>query len=122
MKKEKAIFYAGVINKNTDFIARADIDYLSKSWYVQILGDKYYTSNKIENSVIWELATKAVKIDKPIKIYAVYINGDNDGEFTTLKDAKSYIKDYIRGTAETYNKTQKYIRENTEIKIEVVEY
>lgn len=122
MKKEKAIYYADIINRHTDFLAHADIDYLSKSWYVQILGDKYYTSNKIENSVIWELATKTVQIDKPIKMYAVYINGDNDGEFATLKAAKSYVKDYIRGTAETYNKTQKYIRENTEIKIEIIEY
>ena len=120
MKKEKAIYYADIINRHTDFLAHADIDYLSKSWYVQILGDKYYTSNKIENSVIWELATKTVQIDKPIKMYAVYINGDNDGEFTSL--AKAYIKDYIRGTAETYNKTQKYICENTEIKIEIIEY
>lgn len=122
MKKEKAIYYADTINKNTDFRAHADIDYFSNSWYVQILGDKYYTSNTIENSVIWKLATKEAQIDKTIKMYAVYINGDNDGEFSTLKDAKDYVKNYIRGTAETYNKTQKYIRENTEIKIEIIGY
>ncbi len=121
MKREKAIYYAHIINTNTDFRARVDLDYLSKSWYVQILGDKYYTSN-IEKSVIWAIATKAVQVDKPIKMYAVYINGDNDGEFTTLAAAKTYIKDYIRGTAETYGKTQKYIRENTDIKIEIIEY
>ena len=55
-----------------------------------------------------------------MKMYAVYINGDNDGEFTTKHDAELYVREYIRGTAETYHKTQKYIREHTDIEIGVI--
>ena len=123
MRKEKAIYYADFINKHTDFRARADIDYLSQSWFVQVMGGKYYTSNSIEQSVVYVTALNRCKeIPTHEKVYAVYINGDNDGEFPTKHDAELYIRGYIRGTAETYKKSQKWVREHTDITIEEIEY
>ena len=55
-------------------------------------------------------------------VYAVYINGDNDGEFPTRQDARDYIERYITGTMETYRNSRAYVLHHTEIKIEEVEY
>lgn len=59
---------------------------------------------------------------KTISKYVLFINDDNEGEFDTRKAALDYIKMYIKGTAETYNKTQKYIREHTDFAIEKYTY
>lgn len=55
-------------------------------------------------------------------VYAVYINGDNDGEFPTRQDACNYVEQYVTGTMETYNKSRTYVLHHNEIKIEEIEY
>ena len=55
-------------------------------------------------------------------MYAVYINDDCDGEFETYQEASEYIKNLIRGTAEHYGKSQKYIRQLFNPRIEEIEY
>ena len=45
-------------------------------------------------------------------MYKVYWEGDYQAEFSTLKEAQDYIKADIKGTAETYRKPQKWVKEH----------
>lgn len=51
-------------------------------------------------------------------MYKVYWEGDFQAEFKTLKEAKEYVKADIKGTAEHYNKTQKWVKAHFTWKIE----
>lgn len=42
-------------------------------------------------------------------IYKVYWEGDFQAEFKTMEEAKAYIKADIKGTAETYNKSELWV-------------
>lgn len=57
-----------------------------------------------------------------MKMFAVYFEGDFQVEFHTLKEASDYVKSDIKGFASTYNKTQKWVKDHFEWKIEEVEY
>lgn len=54
--------------------------------------------------------------------FEVYWEGDFQAEFDTLQEAQEYIKHDIKYTAEHYNKTQKWVRNNFKWDIEIVEY
>ena len=56
------------------------------------------------------------------KRYDVYWEGDLQSEFSTLQEAKDYIKRDIKGMAECYGKTQKQIKELFNWTIEEVLY
>lgn len=56
------------------------------------------------------------------KRYAVYCDGDLQVEFSTLQEAKDYVKRDIKGMAECYGKTQKQIKEFFRWTIEEVFY
>lgn len=43
-------------------------------------------------------------------IYKVYWEGDFQAEFKTIEEAKDYIKADIKGTSETYHKSQKWVK------------
>lgn len=45
-------------------------------------------------------------------MYKVYWEGDFQAEFKTLREAKEYVQSDIKGMAETYHKTQKWVREH----------
>ena len=47
-----------------------------------------------------------------MNMYKVYWEGDFQAEFKTIEEAKDYIKADIKGTAETYNKSQKWVKAN----------
>lgn len=51
-------------------------------------------------------------------MYKVYWEGDFQAEFKTLKEAQEYVKADIRGTAETYRKSQKWVKEHFTWQIE----
>lgn len=51
-------------------------------------------------------------------MYKVFWEGDWQAEFKTLKEAKDYIKRDIKGMAETYGKTQKWVKEHYKWEIE----
>lgn len=51
-------------------------------------------------------------------MYNVYWEGDWQAEFETLKEAQDYVKADIKGTAEHYNKTQKWVKEHFTWEIE----
>ena len=57
-----------------------------------------------------------------MKMFAVYFDGDFQEEFSTLQEAKDYVKADIKGFASTYNKTQKWVKEHFKWDIEEVEY
>lgn len=44
--------------------------------------------------------------------YEVYWEGDFQAEFDTLKEAQEYVKHDIKGLAETYGKSQKWVKEH----------
>lgn len=51
-------------------------------------------------------------------MYKVYWEGDFQAEFKTLEEAKKYVKADIKGIAETYGKTQKWVKEHFSWEIE----
>lgn len=51
-------------------------------------------------------------------MYEVYWEGDFQTEFKTLKEAQEYIKKDIKGMAEQYGKTQKWIKDHFKWEIE----
>lgn len=57
-----------------------------------------------------------------MKMFVVYSNGDYEEEFKTYSEARQYVKDLIKGTAECYGMTQKKSKEELGITIEEVEY
>ena len=57
-----------------------------------------------------------------MKMFVVYSNGDFEEEFKTYSEARQYVKDLIKGTAECYDMTQKKAKEELELTIEEVEY
>lgn len=54
--------------------------------------------------------------------YVVYWDGDFQMEFDTLAEARKYVKDDIKATADTYGKTQKWVREHFNWQIEEIVY
>lgn len=54
--------------------------------------------------------------------YAVYWEGEYQIDFDTLKEAQAYVRRDIKGIAETYNKTQKWVKEHFTWEIEKVYY
>ena len=54
--------------------------------------------------------------------YAVYWEGDFQAEFDNLKEAQDYIKRDIKGSAETYGKSQKWVKEHFTWSIKTVNY
>lgn len=54
--------------------------------------------------------------------YAVYWENDFQMEFDTLSEARKYVKDDIKATADTYGKTQKWVREHFKWQIEEIIY
>ena len=55
-------------------------------------------------------------------MWAVYCDGDFQEEFKTKKEAQEYVKRDIKGMAETYGHTQKWVKEHFKWTIEYVEY
>lgn len=55
-------------------------------------------------------------------MWAVYCDGDFQEEFKTKREAQEYVKRDIKGTAETYVKTQKWVKEHFTWTVEYVEY
>lgn len=54
--------------------------------------------------------------------YAVYWEGDLQEEFDTMNEAQEYVRRDIRMTAQTYGKTQKWVKEHFKWEIEIIEY
>ena len=50
--------------------------------------------------------------------YKVYWEGDLQAEFETLKEAQEYVKADIKGSAEHYGHTQKWVKEHFTWEIE----
>lgn len=57
-----------------------------------------------------------------MKMFVVYSHGDYEEEFKTYSEARQYVKDLIKGTAECYGMTQKRAKEELELTIEEIEY
>jgi hypothetical protein len=51
-------------------------------------------------------------------MYKVYWEGDFQAEFETLKQAQEYVRNDIKGMAETYSKSQKWVKEHFTWEIE----
>lgn len=55
-------------------------------------------------------------------VWEVYCDGDFQEGFATKKEAEDYVRRDIKGMAETYGKTQKWVKEHFKWTIERVEY
>ena len=51
-------------------------------------------------------------------MFKVYWEGDFQAEFKTMEEAQEYVKKDIKGTAEAYGKTQKWVKEHFTWEIE----
>lgn len=54
--------------------------------------------------------------------YGVYWEGDLQAEFDTRREAQDYVKRDVKGMAEAYGHTQKWVRERFRWTIERIEY
>ncbi len=55
-------------------------------------------------------------------MWAVYFDGDFQEEFDTKREAQEYVRRDIKGMAETYGKTQKWVKDHFKWEIEFIEY
>ena len=74
------------------------------------------------NLVPMPAAERLAELKSGFVFYAVYSNGDFEIEFPTIEEARNYVKDLVRGTAEHYNTTIRKARESLGLTIEKIEY